>query len=272
MVREVFESGVANFGAPEEVLTDNGSQYHTWRGKSAFRKLLDRRGIRQIVARPRHPQTLGKIERFWGTLWRELLDQAIFRGIDDARVRIGHFVSYYNFQRPHQGIGGSVPADRFFDAESQVRRVMEARIRANALELARHGEPRKPVYLTGRVGNEQFGIHTEGGKLVYTRGDGTREEVDVEATGRREAPQDDVGVEPEHDHAEPDDEEDDEPTVEDGPPVADGAPPDHAATADDSVEQPPGGSVLDDVLQGLVQRWQEDAPGDGQSTEKDGAR
>ena len=26
-------------GAPEEVLTDQGAQYHTWRGKSAFRKL-----------------------------------------------------------------------------------------------------------------------------------------------------------------------------------------------------------------------------------------
>ena len=43
------------------VLTDNGTQYKTWRGKSAFTKLLDRRGIKQIVASPRHPQTLGKI-------------------------------------------------------------------------------------------------------------------------------------------------------------------------------------------------------------------
>jgi hypothetical protein len=41
--------------------------------------------VRQIVARPRHPQTLGKIERFWGTLWRECVQEAIFRGIDDAQ-------------------------------------------------------------------------------------------------------------------------------------------------------------------------------------------
>ena len=66
MVREVLEASIANFGAPSEILTDNGAQYHTWRGKSAFRKLCTKRGIEQIVASPRRPQTLGKIERFWG--------------------------------------------------------------------------------------------------------------------------------------------------------------------------------------------------------------
>ena len=50
MVRETLEASIANFGAPEEVLTDNGAQYHTWRGRSAFRKLLDRRGIQQFSA------------------------------------------------------------------------------------------------------------------------------------------------------------------------------------------------------------------------------
>src|SRR3989441_1390198 len=71
LVREVFEAAIANYGAPEEVLTDQGPQYHTWRGTSEFARLCARRGIRQVVARARHPQTLGKIERFWGTLWRE---------------------------------------------------------------------------------------------------------------------------------------------------------------------------------------------------------
>ena len=36
LVREVLEAAIANFGAPEEVLTDNGTQYETWRGTSAF--------------------------------------------------------------------------------------------------------------------------------------------------------------------------------------------------------------------------------------------
>ncbi|MHC4669902.1 MAG: DDE-type integrase/transposase/recombinase [Planctomycetota bacterium] len=99
-VREVFEQAIANFGAPEEVLTDNGAQYHTWRGKSAFAKLCERRGIRQIVASPRRPQTLGKIERFWGTLWRELVEGAVFRDLEEARTRIAHFVGSTAWCRP----------------------------------------------------------------------------------------------------------------------------------------------------------------------------
>ena len=70
LVLEVLEAGITNYGPPEEILTDNGPQYVTWRGKSQFTRRLEKRGIRQIVAKPKRPQTLGKIERFWGTLWR----------------------------------------------------------------------------------------------------------------------------------------------------------------------------------------------------------
>jgi transposase InsO family protein len=186
MVREVFEAAVANFGAPREVLTDNGTQYVTWRGKSEFTRLLERRGIRQVVASPRRPQTLGKAERFWGTLWREFLERAIFQGIEDARRRIGWYVDFYNFQRPHQGEGldGAVPADLYFAAAPQVRDTLLSRVARNAEDLARNGVPRKPFYLTGRVGDEPFSLHAEGEKVVLLKG-GEREEVDLSAPGRR---------------------------------------------------------------------------------------
>jgi opacity protein-like surface antigen len=45
---------------PEEILTDNGSQYVTWRGKSAFTKELEKRGIKQIVATPRPSDLIAK--------------------------------------------------------------------------------------------------------------------------------------------------------------------------------------------------------------------
>src|SRR5437588_405846 len=47
LVLEVFRAALAGYGAPEEVLTDNGSQYVTWRGKSAFSKEREKRGVRQ---------------------------------------------------------------------------------------------------------------------------------------------------------------------------------------------------------------------------------
>jgi transposase InsO family protein len=87
LVLEVLEAGLANYGPPEEILTDNGSQYVTWRGKSRFSRRLEQRGIRQLVSRPQRPQTLGKIERFWGTLWRECLESAVFADLAEARRR-----------------------------------------------------------------------------------------------------------------------------------------------------------------------------------------
>jgi transposase InsO family protein len=184
-VREVFEAAIANYGAPEEVLTDQGPQYHTWRGTSEFARLCARRGIRQLLARARHPQTLGKIERFWGTLWRECVEKAVFQSLDDARRRIGLYIDYYNFQRTHQGLEGLVPADRYFSAAPQVLETLKKRVEANALDVARHGTPRQSVYLTGRVGEAGITLHGEGGKLVVQTTDGGRQEVDLTAPGRR---------------------------------------------------------------------------------------
>jgi transposase InsO family protein len=177
LVLECLRAGIISHGTPEEVLTDNGSQYITWRGKSAFTKELEKRGIRQVVATPRRPQTLGKVERFWGTLWRECLEAAIFLDMGEAQKRIGLFIDYYNFQRPHQGLGGLVPADRFFGAAPEVLRTLKARVAANALELARHGIPKKPFYLTGQVGGQPFSVHAEGERVILKRGEGEREEV-----------------------------------------------------------------------------------------------
>jgi transposase InsO family protein len=161
LVLETLRSGIAAYGQPEEVLTDNGPQYVTWRGKSAFAKECEKRGIKQIVAAPRHPRTLGKIERFWGTLWRECLETAVFLDVEDARRRIALFIDAYNFQRPHQGLDGMVPADRFFGAAPEVLKTMKARVAVNAAELARNGLPRAPLYLTGQVAGQPVSLHTE---------------------------------------------------------------------------------------------------------------
>jgi transposase InsO family protein len=175
LVLEVLRAGLTNYGPPQEILTDNGSQYVTWRGKSAFSKELEKRGIHQVVAAPRRPQTLGKIERFWGTLWRECLASAVFLDLGDAQRRVGLFIDYYNFQRPHQGIDGLVPADRFFGAAPEVLHTLKARVAANALELARHGVPKAPFYLTGQVGGQPFSVHAEGERVILTGAEGRRE-------------------------------------------------------------------------------------------------
>ena len=97
----------------------------------------------------------------------------------DAQKRIGLFIDYYNFQRPHQGLEGLVPADRFFGAAPEVLRTLKERVTANALELARNGTPKTPFYLTGSVGGKGFSVHAEGERVILTRQEGEREEVDL---------------------------------------------------------------------------------------------
>lgn len=179
LVLEVFRAGVTSCGTPEEVLTDNGTQYVTWRGKSAFARELEKRGIRHVVASPHRPQTLGKIERFWGSLWRECLEAAVFIDLPDAQQRIGHFIDHYNFRRPHQALEGLVPADRFFQAAPEVKKTLQARVAANPLDLARTGLPKAPFYLTGQVGGKSFSVHAEGERVIMTQEGQQRREIEL---------------------------------------------------------------------------------------------
>ena len=179
LVLEVLRAAITSHATPQELLTDNGTQYVTWRGKTQFVRELEKRGVKHIVAAPRHPQTLGKIERFWGTLWRECLETAVFLDLADAQRRIGLFIDYYNFQRPHQALEGLAPADRFFHAAPEVKQALQKRVAANALELARNGTPKQPFYLTGQAGGRSFSVHAEGERVILTREGHERQEIDL---------------------------------------------------------------------------------------------
>jgi transposase InsO family protein len=187
LVLEVLRAAIAAYGVPAEILTDNGSQYITWRGKSQFTRELEKLGVHQIVASPRRPQTLGKIERFWGSLWRECVESAVFLDLAEARQRIGLFIDYYNLQRPHQGIEGLVPADRFFYAAPEVLQTLKQRVAENARELARQGVPKPPFYLTGQVAGQPFSVHQAGDRVVLQRAGQEREEIELVPNAPRAA-------------------------------------------------------------------------------------
>ena len=183
LVIEPLLDGIARFGKPKEVLTDQGRQYFAWRGKTAFQKLLLREGIQHVVSRAHHPETLGKCERLWETVGSEYWDRAKPEDLDDARRRFVHWVAHYNHFRPHQGIGGMVPADRFFGVERALREALERELDANQLHLALEQEPRKPVYLVGQIGDERISLHGERGRLVIETPEGGRRELRLEELG-----------------------------------------------------------------------------------------
>ncbi|MCP3929538.1 MAG: DDE-type integrase/transposase/recombinase [Oligoflexia bacterium] len=182
-VMECFLDGVQKFGKPQEVLTDQGRQYFSWRGQSEFQKLLTNEGVRHVVSRSHHPQTLGKCERFWKTVGIEFWNRAKPLDLKEARDRFAHYVNHYNHFRPHQGIGGVTPADRFFGVENQVREAIENNLTNNELRLSIDQMPRKPFYFVGQVGEKRVAIHGEKGKLKVNMPDGETTEIDYENFG-----------------------------------------------------------------------------------------
>ena len=112
-----FAAALAGFGVPEEVLTDNGKQFTDRFGKGGevlFDRICRDNGIIHRLTAPRHPTTTGKIERFHGSLRRELLDDAVpFADLAAAQAAVDAWRQEYNTTRPHQAIGMAAPAERF---------------------------------------------------------------------------------------------------------------------------------------------------------------
>jgi transposase InsO family protein len=164
-VIETYRKGISEYGVPKEMLTDNGRQYTNWRGTTRFEKELKKDRVKHIRSRPHHPMTLGKIERFWQTIQQEFLQRAQFTSFDNAVERTAFWVKYYNYKRPHQGIGGLCPADRFFEIQHALKTTLEKGVEENALELALRGKPRDPFYMVGRMGDQSVVIRAEKGKI-----------------------------------------------------------------------------------------------------------
>jgi len=164
-VIEVYRRAASEYNPPKEMLTDNGRQYTTWHGKSRFEAELKKDKIHHIKSQPHHPMTLGKIERFWKTIYLEFLSRAQFASFEDAAERIRQWVKYYNHKRPHQGIGGLCPADRYFEIQGELRKTIEQGIQENLLEMALRGKPRLPFYMVGRMEGQSVVLRAEKGKL-----------------------------------------------------------------------------------------------------------
>ncbi|MEK6778458.1 MAG: DDE-type integrase/transposase/recombinase [Candidatus Deferrimicrobiota bacterium] len=252
---EVLKNAIASYGAPEQVVSDRGPQYANWQGTSDYTRALRSMGVEHILAPAKKHGSTGKVERLWGTIFREFLYRANFLDLDDARTRIGHFIDHYNFQRPHEHLGeGLVPADRYFFAAAEVKKTLKARVSANALEMALHGKPRRLFYLTGQVNGRSFSIHEEGGRLILVKAGGTREEVDLAGPLPADLPKDvaaELGKQYQEHRAE-------EAASEVSPVCPYGEP---TAGRDVGNEQPPlpGVSALDGIEERLAEAGRQDA-------------
>lgn len=104
-----LKNAILKHGKPDSILTDNGIQFTPARSeKGPFTLFCEEQGIKHILGRVHHPQTNGKIERWFGTYKQEY---------DERFSCLNEFIDYYNKERIHQGIGYLTPLEKYESAK-----------------------------------------------------------------------------------------------------------------------------------------------------------
>ena len=106
-VAECLERVAMEYGLPESITVDNGSEFYS--------KDMDswayRRGVQLQFIRPGKPVENGFIESFNGRLRDECLNVNVFFSLADAREKLERWRQDYNTCRPHSALGHLPPAE-----------------------------------------------------------------------------------------------------------------------------------------------------------------
>ena len=110
-----FHHAGARLGYPAALLRDNAAVFAGTprQGKVVLESELERLGIRGSHARPYHPQTCGKIERFHQTEKRWLSKQPAAATLEELGAQLDRFRVHYNVHRPHRALGRATPQELF---------------------------------------------------------------------------------------------------------------------------------------------------------------
>jgi len=113
------------------LLSDNGASYIS--GELA--DYIKDNDMSHVRGAPYHPQTQGKIERWYQTLKNRILLENYFLPRDLER-QIENFVEYYNHERYHESLNNVTPADVYFGRAKSILNRRE-RIKKKTIEHRR---------------------------------------------------------------------------------------------------------------------------------------
>jgi transposase InsO family protein len=97
------------------IISDNGSQFIS----KDFEELVALLEFEHTRTSANHPQSNGKLERFHKTFKSEHVRRTAYTSYDDARVRMAHWIAYYNSERLHSAIWYLTPDDVFYGRTSE---------------------------------------------------------------------------------------------------------------------------------------------------------
>lgn len=116
-----------------------------------FDRICLNNGIRHILTAPYSPTTTGKIERLHKTMRKEFFSLHTFEAIERTQTALDAWVSHYNSEREHQGIGDVPPIRRFELAAPPSFDVIDGEVVVDRPELPARRMVGRRVDSTGRI-------------------------------------------------------------------------------------------------------------------------
>jgi putative transposase len=106
-VARELDALIARRGRPDMIVSDNGTELTSM----AILAWSERTGVEWHYIAPGKPMQNGFVESFNGRLRDELLNEALFSSLNDARAQIRVWQHDYNHHRPHSSLGNIPPAE-----------------------------------------------------------------------------------------------------------------------------------------------------------------
>jgi putative transposase len=121
-IEGVLKQAILKRGLPHKLIIDNGAAYRA----GSLQSICAILEVRLIYCRPYEPEGKGKLERFHRTFREQFLDEIHIEKIanlSDLNARLWAWLDHVYHQRPHAGLQGKTPIDRWRDDVVNVRQI-----------------------------------------------------------------------------------------------------------------------------------------------------
>lgn len=140
-VMKVIRTAITTHGRPNQIIADNGSQFKNVIGdlNTRYVNLLVSLGIKPLFSRSHHPQSKGKLERWFGTVIQSFLPeirskvkQVESMDLFELNQIFSNWLQWYNYEKPHRSLPHRMrPAQIFMDPSRRISRPLESQVNWN---------------------------------------------------------------------------------------------------------------------------------------------
>jgi putative transposase len=140
-VMKVIRSAVMTYGCPNQIIADNGTQFKNTIGElnTRYKHLLMLLEIKPIFSRRNHPQSKGKLERWFGTIIQSFLPEVRLLAknshdftLADVNLELCKWLKWYNEEKSHRSLIHRVaPAKIYHESPTRIFRPLKVQVNWN---------------------------------------------------------------------------------------------------------------------------------------------